>query len=348
MGLTAIPPGMRWLAPFPMLLSRLLVVNNSVRRFVSEPHAWYVWIALAGAALITAGLHRVFDGYADGLPHMLSTDQGFIAAMAIIFGGCTTLTAVRHRTAEEKNSNSWLASTIAGNRLSSVRRLKHVLLPPLALLAIPGGLLALHSTGTATQAASIKLVAPFICGFAGIGSGLWLGTQPKRPRNAASRYVAGIRHRAGSRPDFAALRQWSVNQAQTIARPEFATRAVLLALILLPGGIGGLMVLAILAAWALFFWLVALTLSVPCCIHKAANWLGSTTMQPMDYSRALIVRPLLHHIVACSLAGGLLLTAFNASLQDTTAFLFWWLVTFMVCAGLGLITSRLGLALRGR
>lgn len=285
-----------WLRRRPALLSATIREINRLRRIAQSPrHKLLVGIALALATTITAMVAT--SATTAHIVAQALTHPGVVIAVAGLYAAW--LVPLRRRAAGSAHAGSWLVATphAPGTRgvpiLAAVLRDIVVRWFPAALLAM------LVSTNTAiTVRQSLTLLALFTVGVAiGAMFGALLGWRKGKPRYERSRYARRPNVNALAQLSADGLSRWPISQALTWARPENARLLLAASILTIPGGVGPVAGVGLLASWVVASYLGALLLAFPRVARAACNWLRSTPIAFWALAWPLARRMLLHQLV---------------------------------------------------
>lgn len=302
-----------WLRRRPLLVAAFRQSCNRWRRGLRGWRRSGFLVAIAAMIALPTVLIRGTPG---GWLKLDDTPESRILAGLLAAGVMATITAVRLQRVSITLPRSWLASTVTVDPLRFRQRAACALGPTL-----PGVLLFLVGLFATTVQSGGPLMPPLwlaVCAglSAGIGGGLVAGSRPVPPRQPASRYVwkPPGRHRSADLPGSAraGLSSLVIRHAQASTRPTNSRLVFLAAILLLPAGLSGIVVLTVLMAWALLTWLLALAAALPGAVRQARGWLQSTTLPFRTFWWLLIRRALLHHLAGWTMALPVLL-ALDAS-----------------------------------
>jgi len=322
------------LQDYPVLMARALALANVVRG--SAPagarRAFFTRVALyvLGAVLI-AGF-SLADRAAFFAEAALS--HGEIVAVAAGLLALSLVSRVRDRV-RTALTHSWLISTPA---LSRRRTATAALLFSAAFfgrwlfLLIAIFALSLDASVSLRQCVSLAVLAT-----SGAAAGVlvaWaVSRRQKRSRREDSRYTRRPAAVAELTPSSEALSRWPIAQAFAWSRPENA-RVLLAAMILsVPGGTGIIGSLAILAAWGLGSYLVAVSIAVPYVARRASQWLRSSPMRFRRFAWSLSWRALLHQLCGTAIAA----VGFVSAGVTAVTVAYWILLWLMMCVTMAAI-----------
>ncbi len=288
----------------PLLRVQLHKLQNRLSGMQTSPRLWFVALAtLYGIYWLSPyirGSH--FDFAAE-----LSTLEGKVLLGILIAGAFALITAARYRRVSETLVHSWLASTAAVNPLSFMQRFTTSLWP-LLLIGVGVVIIAWLVTPYAANDSSLSwMLVTCLAVCVGLPAGLFFGTRPKPRKRRSSRYVRDPKAAPSVVTQITAHASWlsqlPVREALALAQPANSRLLFFTALITLPAGITGVMVIAILAAWVLLAWLVTLAVAVPIAAAAAHRWLESTTLPFRTFQWLIIRRALLHYGLAAMVVG---------------------------------------------
>ncbi len=249
-----------------------------------------------------------------------------------------TLTFIVRRRAQlrAESARSWLVATpIATGAFRTVAAIRIALAVTMQTTVLTVALLGLAAVnGMALAMLSRVAICLAIGSVAGASVGsLWPRPKPAM-RSEASRFTRKPRA-ASTSPALDGLARWPVAEAVAWHRPENSRLLFLIAVFSVPAGASALLGAAILTAWTLVSYLIALARAVPAVAREAALWLRPTTLPFAAFAWALVRRALIHQVL-----GMVLLAAAGISLGGRVNFAIYlaglWWVSFLMIAAIGI------------
>jgi len=304
MGLKHLPSILRRWPRCVVLWVTLANQLGAIRLSVRNPRQLAMLLV---ALLVLTWFSISFDPSPPSLPASIYSLEGKALLTLFLCGAFALVSASRWRRISQSLPASWLASTVSLNGLSHLKRFITALWPLVmcgAGLAVLIGLVT--PAGVIDPPPTLALVTFFA---ALVGTLVGLGIHPANRRHVKSRYVRKPAGQPGASANTSTtgLSLLPVLEAQAMSQPANARVLLLIALVTLPAGISGVMVILSLAGWALLAWLVTLAVALPVAATRANQWLQSTLLPFRTFWSLMLRRTLFHYIVAAALAGPLCL-----------------------------------------
>jgi hypothetical protein len=327
MELTGTP---QWLRTRPLMLTALLVFKNQLRRQRFD----HVTLLLAIAACILLILGTLVIAQGSDYEKMVaalnrsgsSIETLVLLALAASSGGAL-FTSSRLRRTRERLRRSWLAGTVHVNALSFAQCVVVAIWPIVVfLILLISVAMGLHLDANMTG--PLPLAGALCAGaLPGILIGLLTAVTHPRSRQQRSRFAS---RQAGasslttsSAIDSGALAHWPIQEAKAMSAPANSRLLLLIALVTLPGGMSGVFVIAILAAWVLCGWLITLLFALHNTVRDARVWLASTQVSRGRLTIPTVTRVIRHHLAGLAAIGSLLLLV-DTSPNEVMHFVMTW------------------------